>query len=275
MAEPDEPRVLIVEDDDGIAVGLVRALGVEGYRSVRASTAAEALQLAAEHPDLVLLDLGLPDMDGLDLCRQLRQALPDTPIVMLTARGTETDIVVGLDAGADDYLTKPFRLAELHARLRAHTRRRRAQPAEASDTITIADVTIDLGARRVWVAGSEVDLRPKEFDLLAVLMRHAGRVVTRSELMDAVWDEHWFGSTKTLDVHVASLRQRLGDTSPETSRITTLRGVGYRLEPSEDRSGAETRSDQHNPSEDRSGAETRSDQHNPSEDRSGADGGLR
>ncbi|MGI8722456.1 MAG: response regulator transcription factor [Geodermatophilaceae bacterium] len=223
------PAVLIVEDDEGIGRGLLRALGGEGYTSVWARTAADALGQPLSDFDVILLDLGLPDMDGLDLCRRLRRELPETPIVMLTARGWETDLVVGLDAGADDYLVKPFRLAELFARLRAHTRRNTSQ-TEQSSARTVGDLTVDTAARRVHQGGVEIALRPKEFDLLALLMRHAGKVVTRSMAMSQVWDEHWFGSTKTLDVHISALRQRLGETGPEGSRISTLRGVGYRLE---------------------------------------------
>jgi DNA-binding response OmpR family regulator len=223
------PFVLIVEDDEGIGGGLLRALGGEGYAVEWCRTGTDALASKLTEVDVVLLDLGLPDMDGLDLCRSLRRELPHTPILMLTARGSETDIVVGLDAGADDYLVKPFRLAELFARLRAHTRRRPAVAADAN-TLAVGDVLVDIAARRVHVGGIETELRPKEFDLLVVLMRNAGKVLTRDDAMSQVWDEHWFGSTKTLDVHVASLRQRLGESGPEGSRISTLRGVGYRLE---------------------------------------------
>lgn len=225
----DAPSVLIVEDDEGVGAGLLRALGGEGYATIWCHDAAEALGQELAEFDVILLDLGLPDMDGLELCRRLRRELPLTPILVLTARGSETDVVVGLDAGADDYLVKPFRLAELFARLRALTRRRLAQPEETA-VLMVGDLTVDTAARRVHVGGTEVELRAKEFDLLAVLMANAGRVLTRERAMALVWDEHWFGSTKTLDVHIASLRQRLGEASPEHSRISTLRGVGYRLE---------------------------------------------
>jgi DNA-binding response OmpR family regulator len=221
--------VLIVEDDEGIGAGLLRAVRGEGYSATWSRDAADALRQPLTDVDLILLDLGLPDVDGLDLCRQLRRDLPQTPIVILTARGSETDIVVGLDAGADDYLVKPFRLAELFARLRAHVRRRATQD-EPTDLLTVGDLTIDVAARRVHVGDAEVELRPKEFDLLAVLMRNAGKAVSRERAMELVWDEHWFGSTKTLDVHIAALRQRLGELGPQGSRISTLRGVGYRLE---------------------------------------------
>lgn len=231
---PAHLAVLVVEDDDGIGGGLLRALRGQGYDAVWVKCAADALIQSLARFDVILLDLGLPDMDGLDLCRRLRNAFPDTPILILTARGSEADIVVGLDAGADDYLIKPFRLAELLARLRANTRR---LPDRRGEVITVGDVRVDLEARRVHIGTREVQLRAKEFDLLVLLMINAGKVVTREKAMSEVWDEHWFGSSKTLDVHVASLRQRLGENSVSESRITTLRGVGYRME---DQSGPPT-----------------------------------
>ncbi len=228
------PAVLIIEDDEGIGGGLLRALGGQGYRPLWCQTVAQARIQALLDIDVVLLDLGLPDGDGLNLCRQLRRQRAELPIIILTARSAETDIVVGLDAGAIDYLVKPFRLAELLARLRAHTRRHPDVPAEP-DVLTVGDLTVDVAARRLHRAGVEVQPRAKEFDLLTVLMRHAGKVVTRAMAMSQVWDENWYGSTKTLDVHIAALRQRLGESGPDNSRITTLRGVGYRLElPPED-----------------------------------------
>ncbi len=229
MATPPDPSVLIVEDDEGIGGGLLRALSGEGYQAVWSRTATEALRQPLSGFDVILLDLGLPDMDGLELCRRMRRELPDTALIVLTARGTESDVVVGLDAGADDYLVKPFRLAELFARLRAHTRRR-PSAAEQPTVLTVGDLRLEAAARRVYLAEAEISLRPKEFDLLALLMQHAGKVVTRSFAMTQVWDEHYYGSTKTLDVHIAALRQRFAETDPHCSRITTLRGVGYRLE---------------------------------------------
>lgn len=223
-----EARILVVEDDEGIGSGLVRALTTQGHDVHWAKTATEATGTDTATVDLVLLDLGLPDGDGLDLCRQLRTRSTDVPIIILTARDTEADIVVGLDVGADDYLTKPFRLAELLARIRAHLRRSAADPEQR--VITIDDLTVDVASRRATVAGADVELRAKEFDLLTLLVRHAGTVVTREQAMEQVWDEHWFGSTKTLDVTLASLRQHLGEPGPTGSRITTLRGVGYRFE---------------------------------------------
>lgn len=221
-------RILVVEDDEGIGSGLARALTSAGHTADLVRTAADARASDPTAYQLVLLDLGLPDGDGLDLCRHFRRSRATMPIIILTARDAEADIVVGLDAGADDYLAKPFRLAELLARVRSQLRR--TSLGKDDRVLTVGDVTVDLAARRASVAGREIDLRNKEFDLLALLLRNAGTVVTREHAMEQVWDEHWFGSTKTLDVTLASLRQRLGETGPEASRITTLRGVGYRYD---------------------------------------------
>ncbi|MCU1356484.1 MAG: DNA-binding response regulator [Acidimicrobiales bacterium] len=219
--------MLIVEDDPHIGESLGRALEGTGYRATWVSTGAEALAAVAADPvDLVLLDLGLPDADGLDLCRQIHDADPAATVVILTARDEELDIVVGLDAGAVDYITKPFKLAELLARVRAQLRR--SDPGRTG-TRAVGDLRIDDGARRAWIVEEEIDLRPKEFDLLSRLLRDVGDAVTRETLMADVWDEHWFGSTKTLDFHVAALRRKI-DRGDGPSRITTLRGVGYRLE---------------------------------------------
>jgi DNA-binding response OmpR family regulator len=220
-------RILLVEDDATIGDGLRQAFQAQGYAVAWAETGTEALRLAACDPvDLVLLDLRLPDLDGVEVCRRLRASHPALTIVMLTARSDEIDVVVGLDAGADDYLTKPFRLAELLARVRAHVRRLDL----AGKRQLVGDLELDPGARRAWLGGNELVLRPKEFDLLALLMSECGKVVTRERIMTEVWDAHWFGSTKTLDMHIASLRRRLGEADGRPSRITTLRGVGYRLE---------------------------------------------
>jgi DNA-binding response OmpR family regulator len=224
----DGARVLVVEDDITLGGGLRQALAAQGYRALWAQTGAEALELAHDPHDLVLLDLKLPDMDGVQLCRRLRAAQPWLVIVMLTARREEIDVIVGLDAGADDYLTKPFRLAELLARIRAHTRR--LESAGPVGRLVVGDLELDRAARRVWLAGGELDLRPKEFDLLALLMAEAGRAVARERIMAEIWDEHWFGSTKTLDMHIVALRRKLGEPASRPGRITTLRGVGYRLE---------------------------------------------
>jgi DNA-binding response OmpR family regulator len=225
---PDTVRlvILLVEDDDAIASGLVRVLESQGLAVRRLARGAGA-PAAAEDAELVILDLGLPDADGIDVCRRLRHARPDLAILILSARDQELDIVAGLDAGADDYLVKPFRLSELLARVRAHLRRvAEAAPAPETEPLRAGEVTVDLAARRVWRGGEELALRPKEFDLLALLAGDAGRAVTRERIMREVWDTDWLGSTKTLDTHILSLRNKLG-----AEAITTLRGVGYRYEP--------------------------------------------
>ncbi len=183
--------------------------------------------------DVVLCDLGLPDGDGLDLVASLRRNQPRLPVLVLTARDEEADIVAGLGTGAVDYVTKPFRLAELLARIDAHLRTvsvTTPTAAAADEAVRAGDLEIRLGSRRVFVGGREAKLRPKEFDLLARLASDAGRVVRREDLMADVWDEHWWGSTKTLDVHLNALRRHLGELPGTTSRITAIRGVGYRLE---------------------------------------------
>jgi DNA-binding response OmpR family regulator len=227
------PPVLVVEDDEHIGRPLTTALRGQGYDVLWALTAAEALELAGmEPPVLVLLDLGLPDLDGVELCRQLRTKLPGTVIVVLSARADDVDVVLGLEAGADDYLTKPFRLPVLLARLRAHLRRQ-GPPAggDSDEVLALGALRLDLGARRCEVAGNEVALRPKEFELLAVLAGAAGQAITREQLMSQVWDEHWSGSTKTLDMHVSSLRRKLAEHGEDPQRIVTLRGYGYRYDP--------------------------------------------
>lgn len=222
--------ILVVEDDAAIARPLLAALRSADYSVEHAATGGEAMSRALERrPDLVLLDLGLPDADGVDVCRSLRAVVPDTVVVVLTARHDEADVLVALDSGADDYLTKPFRIAELLARIRAHLRR--VVPAEDEATLlTGGPVSINVAERRVRVRDREVDLRPKEFDLLVELLRHAGEAVRREDLMANVWDENWFGSTKTLDMHVSALRRRLAEAGAPDGLITTLRGFGYRWE---------------------------------------------
>ena len=220
-------RILVVEDDEAIGTGLVRVLDSQGYRVTRVARGREALRAPLREIGLVLLDLGLPDIDGIDVCRRLRAAAPELAILIVTARDQELDVVAGLDAGADDYLVKPFRLSELLARVRAHTRRLGSAPlaAGAVDPLCAAGVRIHRDARRVERDGREIALRPKEFDLLWLLAEHAGRVVTRETIMREVWDTDWMGSTKTLDNHILTLRGKLAD-----GAITTLRGIGYRLD---------------------------------------------
>ena len=230
MASPTGP-VLLVEDDDGIATPLSAALRGDGHEVVRVATGGDALRAAAGGVSAVVLDLGLPDIDGVEVCRRIRDIAPGTPVLMLTARTSETDVVVGLDAGADDYVTKPFRLAELLARLRALLRRAAAsEPARPSHRVLEAqDVRVDVDARRAWVGEKELELTPKEFDLLALLVGQAGTVVSRERIMQDVWDTNWFGSTKTLDMHVSWLRRKLGDDANAPRYVTTVRGVGFRF----------------------------------------------
>ena len=218
-------RVLVVEDDPDISEPLVRALRREGYDVTLVTDGSSALaSAAAGQTDLLLLDLGLPDMDGLDVCRTLRGQGNLLPVIVLTARTGVPDFVVGLDAGADDYVAKPFRLAELLARVRAQLRRSGTPEIES---VTVGQISIDLPSRRVRVGDLEAALTPKEYELLLMLMRRAGTVVGRDELMREVWRTEWLGATKTLDMHVSTLRRKLGDAG---ARITTVRGIGFRLD---------------------------------------------
>jgi DNA-binding response OmpR family regulator len=215
-------RVLLVEDDDAIAEPLVKRLDREGFTVQRVATGTAAL--AAPPADLVLLDLGLPDIDGYEVCRRLR-ATSSVPIIVITARGDEIDRVLGLELGADDYLVKPFGIRELIARIRAVLRRAAPGGPEPADTVVHGDLEVDTRTRRVLVAGEEITLTRKEFDLLALLAADPGATRTREEILEQVWDPHWYGPTKTLDVHVASLRKKLGD----PTIVETVRGVGFRL----------------------------------------------
>lgn len=221
-------RILLVEDDQELGRALVGVLAAEGHevRWAQTTQAARGL-LAASGADLVLLDLGLPDGDGLELCTEIRAGSDDVVVVVVTARTDEADAVRALDGGADDFVLKPFRPVELLARLRAHLRRRSIQ---SSAMLTCGVLRLDQNARRAWVGDVEVTLRPKEHELLTVLVASAGTAVRREDLMDQVWDEHWSGSTKTLDVHVANVRRKLADAGERWDRISTLRGYGYRLE---------------------------------------------
>jgi DNA-binding response OmpR family regulator len=218
-------RLLLAEDDEGIREPLTRALRREDYAVDAVADGEEAaIRGVDEEYDLLVLDLGLPNVDGLEVCRRVRAAHPRVPILILTAQTDELDVVEGLDAGADDYVPKPFRLAELLARVRALLRR--AAPAE----LQARGVRLDPDARRVFTGDDEVALTPKEFDLLELLLANAGTVVRRERLMEQVWDENWFGSTKTLDVHMSALRRKLGDDGADPELITTVRGVGFRFE---------------------------------------------
>lgn len=220
-------RVLLVEDEEAIAEPLTEHLDREGFQVEVAATLSQARRaIEREMPDLILLDLMLPDGDGRDLAKEIRRT-SDVPIVMLTARGEEIDRVLGLELGADDYVVKPFSARELAARIRAILRRGR--PTERRSPIEIGDLVLDPAARTVTKAGEPIELTPREFDLLHLLMANAGRVVRREEIMDEVWDPHWFGPTKTLDVHISWLRRKLGDDAQEPRYIATVRGVGFRF----------------------------------------------
>lgn len=220
-------RILLVEDDPSIAVSLSDGLRDNGYDVDHQATGQGAL--AAQGYDVVLLDLGLPDLDGRDVCRQLR-ARSNVPIIMLTARSEEFDRVLGLELGADDYITKPFSFRELVARIRAVSRRSSSEGASASavddDVQSFGRLSIDRRTRRVHLDGDEVQLTAKEFDLLAYLALDAGAVRTRTDILENVWDAHWYGPTKTVDAHVAAIRKKLRD----QRWIAAVRGVGFRLE---------------------------------------------
>jgi DNA-binding response OmpR family regulator len=223
--------ILVVEDEDSISQPFAEALRRAGFEAIVTGTATGALELASDaEPDLVILDLSLPDGDGRDVCRELRRR-SDVPIVMLTARGTEMDRIVGLELGADDYVVKPFSAGEVISRIRAVLRRSGSREVAAPEQppIQVGGIELDPGARRARLDGAELDLSRKEFDLLAELMRNAGRVVKREDLMSKVWDVNWFGSTKTLDVHIGWLRRKLGDDSNQPHYIETVRGVGFRF----------------------------------------------
>jgi DNA-binding response OmpR family regulator len=218
-------QLLLVEDDGAIAGPLMRALEKAGHSTRWVTTGGDAEVAVFENqPELVVLDLGLPDIDGIEVCRRLRRAHERLPIIVLTARREELDIVEGFEAGADDYLTKPFRLSELLARMRARLRAVTATRLEAED------ITVDVAARRAWQADRELGLSTKEFDLLVELVRGAGIVVTREQLLDKVWGSDFTGSGKTLDVHIAWLRRKLGDDASAPRYISTVRGFGYRFE---------------------------------------------
>jgi len=227
MSRPKR-RILLVEDETSITEPLAEALRSEGFETQVAGTVAEALELARRAPDLVLLDVMLPDGSGFDVCRELRQ-VSRVPIIMLTARGEEADRVVGLELGADDYVVKPFSAREVVARIRAVLRRVHAPDAADSGPLDVGELRLDPARREVTKRGEALELSRKEFELLQLLMRNAGSVVTREQLIDEVWDTNWFGSTKTLDVHVSGIRRKLGDDPSQPRYLHTVRGVGFRF----------------------------------------------
>jgi two-component system response regulator RegX3 len=233
------PTILMVEDEPSITEPLAAALAREGWDSEVAATAAAGLELAERvRPELVLLDVMLPDGSGYDVCRELRRK-SDVPIIMLTARGEETDRIVGLEVGADDYVVKPFSARELVARVRAVLRRTGRRPEPSDEAIEIGDVRLDAARHEVTRAGEALDLTRKEFEVLQLLMRNAGNVVSRDKLIEDVWDMNWFGPTKTLDVHVSGLRKKLGDDPSQPRYLHTVRGVGFRFASSDELDGAQ------------------------------------
>ena len=219
-------RLSLIEDDRVIGEAMRDALVGQGYDVAWFTSGLEASPtLESDPPDLVLLDAGLPDIDGFTLCRWLRETWPDLPIVLVTARDSDIDTVVGLDSGANDYITKPFSMNVLLARVRAHLRS--VGPLDPGAAISLGRLHVEPAAHRATIDGAPVDLRKKEFELLVYLVRSVGRAVTREQLLSDVWDLHWDTATKTVDMHVLALRRKLGD----AVELTTLRGVGYRLEP--------------------------------------------
>jgi two-component system response regulator RegX3 len=231
MADP--PLVLVVDDEASYRDALSVALSAEGFLVETAADGVEALELfERSRPAVILLDVMLPRVSGIDVCRQIRQT-SRVPIIMVTAKGSEIDAVVGLEVGADDYVAKPFRLRELVARVRAALRRGQRPEApelEREDTIEVGDVLVDVARHEVVVRGDLVALPLKEFELLELLMLNAGRVLTRDVLIDRIWGPNYFGDTKTLDVHIKRLRAKVEDDPSRPTRIVTVRGVGYRYE---------------------------------------------
>lgn len=224
-------KLLVVDDEETMVRSLSTLLAQEGYDVASAMDGPQALEAArTERPDLILLDVMLPGMDGMEVCRQIR-AWSTVPIIMLTAKTAEVDKVVGLEVGADDYVTKPFSPRELVARVKAHLRRAQMHAQEAAaEQLAAGDVIMNVGGRRVSVGGKEVALSPKEFDLLKVLMSHPGRVLGRDFLLNSVWGEDFFGDTRTLDVHIRWLREKIEENPSEPARIQTVHGVGYRFQ---------------------------------------------
>jgi DNA-binding response OmpR family regulator len=224
-------KILVVEDDPSILRGLQLNLGMEGYAVRSAMDGEKGLELArSEHPDLLLVDVMLPKLGGLELIRALRAEDPEVPILVLSAKGQEADKVVGLQLGADDYIVKPFALQELLARIAAALRRGR-RSADVERPIRFGQAEVDLGARRLTVAGAVVALTAREFDLLAFFVRHPGRVYSRDQLMAAVWGVRYTGTARTVDNFVARLRAHIGDDAEHPRHLETVRGFGYRFTP--------------------------------------------
>ncbi|MDH3462292.1 MAG: response regulator transcription factor [Acidimicrobiia bacterium] len=229
--DPRPQRVLIIEDEPGLAESVRYSLEAEGFEMIVAANGVVGLDMArTQKPDLVILDLMLPGMAGLDVCRQLRTS-SDVPIIMLTAKDSEADKVTGLELGADDYMTKPFSMRELVARVRAHLRRatRTGVFAESNEVLRGGTIELDVDAHSVKVDGAEVELRPKEFDLLESLMRRKNRLAARHALIDDVWGHTYFGDTKTLDVHIKRLREKVEADPGSPKHILTVRGLGYKF----------------------------------------------
>lgn len=231
MTTPQTPRVLVAEEDRAVSEALAEALRREGYDVEVRENGNAVLEVATRNEaDLLVIDLNLPGIDGLEVTRTLRARGNDVPVLAVGTRSEEVDIVVGLDAGADDYVAKPFRLAELLARVRALLRRRGAISSQETAEFHVGDVVLNVAARRAWKGEDELTLTAKEFDLLHTLIRDAGKVVTRDQLMTEVWQASWWSSTKTLDMHISWLRRKLHDDALHPKRITTVRGVGFRFE---------------------------------------------
>jgi two-component system response regulator RegX3 len=227
MSRPKR-TILLVEDETSIVEPLAEALRSEGFDTLVAGTVAEALEQSRREPDLVLLDVMLPDGSGYDVCRELRRR-SQVPIIMLTARGEEADRVIGLELGADDYVVKPFSGREVVARIRAVLRRSDTPEPADERPLEVGNVRLDPAKHEVTLGDDVLELSRKEFELLHLLMRNAGSVVTRERLIDEVWDPNWFGSTKTLDVHVSGVRRKLRDDPSQPRYLHTVRGVGFRF----------------------------------------------